>query len=74
MVLQADVHVAQGSIGTPVVSISTCFSLFDNAIVLDGSNRWVPGEAWAAGIPDTEAVGPFLELPTQAFAQFSQWA
>ncbi|XP_046535323.1 BPI fold-containing family B member 2 [Equus quagga] len=42
VVLQADVHVAQGSIGTPVVSISTCFSLFDNAIVLDGSNSMAP--------------------------------
>ncbi|XP_004442528.1 PREDICTED: BPI fold-containing family B member 2 [Ceratotherium simum simum] len=42
VVLQADARVAQGSIGTPVVSISTCFSLFDNAIAFDGSNSSTP--------------------------------
>lgn len=43
VVLLADARVDQGSIGTPVVSISSCFSLFNKAIVLDGSHRWVPG-------------------------------
>lgn len=55
VVLLADARVDQGSIGTPVVSISSCFSLFNNAVVLDGGHRWVPG------------LRSFLELPTQAF-------
>ncbi|XP_019501239.1 PREDICTED: BPI fold-containing family B member 2 [Hipposideros armiger] len=41
-VLLADARVAQGSIGTPVVSISTCLSLFNNAIVLNGSHSLTP--------------------------------
>lgn len=45
VVLLADARVAQGSIGTPVVSISACLSLFGDAILFDGSNRWVPGGA-----------------------------
>ncbi|XP_053430101.1 BPI fold-containing family B member 2 isoform X1 [Nycticebus coucang] len=36
--LMADVRVAQGSIGTPVVSISTCFSLLGHSSNFDGSN------------------------------------
>lgn len=43
VVLLADAHVALDSIRTPVVSISTCSSFFNNAIVLDGNHRWVPG-------------------------------
>lgn len=40
MVLLADARVDQGSIGTPVVSISSCFSLFNNAIIVsEGSHR-----------------------------------
>ncbi|GAB5569290.1 BPI fold-containing family C protein [Prionailurus iriomotensis] len=39
VVVLADAHVAQGSIGTPVVSISACFPLFSNANVSDGSSR-----------------------------------
>lgn len=39
--LLADTSVEQGSIGTPLVSISSCFSIFDKAIVFDGRNRWV---------------------------------
>lgn len=39
VVLLADAHVAQGSIGTPVVSISACFLLFNKAIVFDDSHR-----------------------------------
>lgn len=39
VVVLADAHVAQGSIGTPVVSISACFPLFSNASVSDGSSR-----------------------------------
>ncbi|XP_006144208.1 BPI fold-containing family B member 2 [Tupaia chinensis] len=38
VVLLADARVAQGSIGTPVVSISACFSRFGHASVFDGSN------------------------------------
>ncbi|XP_015422141.1 PREDICTED: BPI fold-containing family B member 2 [Myotis davidii] len=41
-VLLADARVDQGSIGTPVVSISSCFSLFNKAIVLDGSHSAPP--------------------------------
>ncbi|XP_059563554.1 BPI fold-containing family B member 2 [Myotis daubentonii] len=41
-VLQADARVDQGSIGTPVVSISSCFSLFNKAIVLDGGHSAPP--------------------------------
>ncbi|KAM7327069.1 hypothetical protein ACRRTK_013436 [Alexandromys fortis] len=37
--LLADVHVARDSIGTLVLSISTCSSLFSPASTLDGSNR-----------------------------------
>ncbi|XP_008833057.1 BPI fold-containing family B member 2 [Nannospalax galili] len=36
--LMADVHVAQDSIGTPVLSISTCSSLFSPASMLASSN------------------------------------
>ncbi|XP_057558909.1 BPI fold-containing family B member 2 [Hippopotamus amphibius kiboko] len=36
--LLADTTVEQGSIGTPVVSVSGCFSFFDKALVLDGRN------------------------------------
>lgn len=43
VVLLADARVAPDSIRTPVVSISTCSSFFNNAIVLDGNHRWVPG-------------------------------
>ena len=39
VVLLADAQVAQGSIRTPVVSISACFALFNSAAVLDGSTR-----------------------------------
>lgn len=40
VVLLADARVDQGSIGTPVVSISSCFSLFNNAIIVsEGSHR-----------------------------------
>lgn len=39
VVLLADARVAQASIGTPEVSISTCFSLFSPVTVLDVSNR-----------------------------------
>ncbi|XP_054429861.1 BPI fold-containing family B member 2 [Pteronotus mesoamericanus] len=42
MVLLADARVAQGSIGTPVVSISSCFQLFSKAIVLDDSDSTPP--------------------------------
>ncbi|KAM9056489.1 BPI fold-containing family B member 2 [Megaptera novaeangliae] len=42
MALLADTPVSQGSIGTPVVSISGCFSLFHKAIVLDGHNSTAP--------------------------------
>ncbi|XP_016017699.2 BPI fold-containing family B member 2 [Rousettus aegyptiacus] len=38
VVLLADAHVAPDSIRTPVVSISTCSSFFNNAIVLDGNH------------------------------------
>lgn len=37
--LLADVHVARDSIGTLVLSIPTCSSIFSPAIVLDGSSR-----------------------------------
>lgn len=37
VVVLADAHVAQGSIGTPVVSVSACFPLFSDAKVPDGS-------------------------------------
>nr|XP_013015489.1 BPI fold-containing family B member 2 isoform X2 [Cavia porcellus] len=36
--LTADAHVAQGPIGTPMISLSTCSPLFSPASVLDGSN------------------------------------
>lgn len=49
LALLANTPVNQGSIGPPVVSISSGFSLFDKAIVLDGYNRWVPVGGWAAG-------------------------
>lgn len=62
VVLLADARVDQGSIGTPVVSISSCSSLFNNAFVAEGSHRWVPG------------LRSFLELPTQAFIQSPQGA
>lgn len=39
VVLLADAHVAQGSIGTPVVSISACLLLFNKAIVFDDTHR-----------------------------------
>ncbi|KAM8776020.1 BPI fold-containing family B member 2 [Rhynchonycteris naso] len=42
VVLLADARVAQGSIGTPVVSISSCFSLFNNAIVLSSNHSTTP--------------------------------
>ncbi|KAI5940512.1 BPI fold-containing family B member 2 [Manis javanica] len=42
VVLLADARVAQGSIGTPVVSISACLSLFGDAILFDGSNSTAP--------------------------------
>ncbi|XP_024415327.2 BPI fold-containing family B member 2 [Desmodus rotundus] len=42
VVLLADAHVAQGSIGTPVVSISSCFLLFNKAIVFDDSHSTPP--------------------------------
>ncbi|XP_019571436.2 BPI fold-containing family B member 2 [Rhinolophus sinicus] len=42
MVLLADARVDQGSIGTPVVSISTCLSLLSNAIVLHGNHSVTP--------------------------------
>ncbi|KAK1337390.1 hypothetical protein QTO34_002016 [Cnephaeus nilssonii] len=42
VVLLADARVDQGSIGTPVVSISSCFSLFNNAVVLDGGHSAAP--------------------------------
>ncbi|XP_036100621.1 BPI fold-containing family B member 2 [Molossus molossus] len=42
VILMADARVAQGSIGTPVVSISSCFSFFNNAIVVDGSHSTAP--------------------------------
>ncbi|KAK2491128.1 hypothetical protein MC885_001848 [Smutsia gigantea] len=42
VMLLADARVAQGSIGTPVVSISACLSLFGDAILLDGSNSTAP--------------------------------
>ncbi|XP_037668170.1 BPI fold-containing family B member 2 [Choloepus didactylus] len=38
VVLLADARVAQGSIGTPVVSISSCNSFFGNTSTLDGGN------------------------------------
>uniref|UniRef100_A0A452SDP8 BPI fold containing family B member 2 n=1 Tax=Ursus americanus TaxID=9643 RepID=A0A452SDP8_URSAM len=37
VVLLADARVAQGSIRTPVVSISACFPLFSSAVVFEGS-------------------------------------
>ncbi|OWK03557.1 BPIFB2 [Cervus elaphus hippelaphus] len=40
--LLADTSVEQGSIGTPLVSISSCFSIFDKAIVFDGRNSTAP--------------------------------
>ncbi|XP_031289844.1 BPI fold-containing family B member 2 [Camelus dromedarius] len=40
--LLADTLVAQGSIGTPVVSISACYSLFNKAVVFDGYNSTAP--------------------------------
>ncbi|XP_025732058.1 BPI fold-containing family B member 2 [Callorhinus ursinus] len=43
VVLLADANVAQGSIRTPVVSISACFPLFNNAAVLEGSASVAPG-------------------------------
>ncbi|XP_020006905.1 BPI fold-containing family B member 2 [Castor canadensis] len=42
VVLLADARVAQASIGTPEVSISTCFSLFSPVTVLDVSNSTSP--------------------------------
>lgn len=42
MELLVDAPVDQCSIGTPVVSISDCFSFFDEAIVLDDRNRAAP--------------------------------
>ncbi|XP_032318002.1 BPI fold-containing family B member 2 [Camelus ferus] len=42
VVLLADTLVAQGSIGTPVVSISACYSLFNKAVVFDGYNSTAP--------------------------------
>ncbi|XP_016056074.1 PREDICTED: BPI fold-containing family B member 2 [Miniopterus natalensis] len=41
-VLLADARVAQGSIGTPVVSVSSCFTLFNKAIVLSGRHSVGP--------------------------------
>ncbi|XP_004393246.1 PREDICTED: BPI fold-containing family B member 2 [Odobenus rosmarus divergens] len=43
VVLLADANVAQGSIRTPVVSISACFPLFNNATVFEGSASVAPG-------------------------------
>ncbi|KAJ8794302.1 hypothetical protein J1605_003259 [Eschrichtius robustus] len=66
MALLADTPVSQGSIGTPVVSISGCFSLFDKAIVLDGHNRWVPVGGWAAGSQTLRpCTAPALLAPLQ---------
>uniref|UniRef100_A0A8D1M9K0 Lipid-binding serum glycoprotein C-terminal domain-containing protein n=1 Tax=Sus scrofa TaxID=9823 RepID=A0A8D1M9K0_PIG len=42
MELLVDAPVDQCSIGTPVVSISDCFSFFDEAIMLDDRNRAAP--------------------------------
>ncbi|XP_004746687.1 BPI fold-containing family B member 2 [Mustela putorius furo] len=43
VVLLADARVAQGSIGTPVVSISACFPLFNATPVFEGSAGVAPG-------------------------------
>ncbi|XP_026358698.2 BPI fold-containing family B member 2 [Ursus arctos] len=43
VVLLADARVAQGSIRTPVVSISACFPLFSSAVVFEGSGGVAPG-------------------------------
>lgn len=56
LALLANSPVNQGSIGTPVVSISGCFSLFDKAIVLDGYNGWVSVGGWA-GLQDPRHRG-----------------
>lgn len=37
--LLADVHMARDSIGTLVLSVPTCSSIFNPASMLDGSNR-----------------------------------
>ncbi|XP_036999187.2 BPI fold-containing family B member 2 [Artibeus jamaicensis] len=42
VVLLADAHVAQASIGTPVVSISACLLLFNKAIVFDDTHSTPP--------------------------------
>ncbi|KAG8524111.1 BPI fold-containing family B member 2 [Galemys pyrenaicus] len=42
LALTADAQVAQSSVGTPVVSISACFSFFDSAVLLDGRNSTPP--------------------------------
>lgn len=61
--LQADVHVTRDSIGTLVLSIPTCSSIFSPASVLDGSNRYVP---------DTKAMALLLEFLIQASIQLPQ--
>uniref|UniRef100_A0A8C0JWF7 BPI fold containing family B member 2 n=1 Tax=Canis lupus dingo TaxID=286419 RepID=A0A8C0JWF7_CANLU len=45
VVLLADAQVAQGSIRTPVVSISACFALFNSAAVLDAPAPSSPASA-----------------------------
>lgn len=69
--LLADVHVARDSIGTLVLSISTCSSLFSPASMLDSSNRWVPGSTGSQGFL-TKVMGPSLEFLTQVFIQWPQ--
>lgn len=41
--LTADVHVTRDSIGTLVLSVPTCSSVFSPAGMLEGNNRWVSG-------------------------------
>lgn len=47
--LLADVQVARDSIGTPVLSIPACSSVFSPARMLEGHNRWVPGNTGSQG-------------------------
>lgn len=60
--LLADVHVAWDSIGTLVLSISTCYSLFRPAGMPDSSNRWVPGSTGSRGLLTPKLRDPYLSF------------
>lgn len=55
--LLADVHVARDSIGTLVLSVPTCSSIFSPASMPDGSNRYVCANTGSQGFLVPEGCG-----------------